>query len=258
MELVKNNIKLLSDMLTHYSPGVDQRLENNDIIQDLHRACLDMRPKMFKLAGELDEKSETLGEVLNLNDELTRVIDLYREVQKAQVAALAGGAQPKPASAAGLMGDFASLSVSNPATQHHSTGLDDDLLSDFTGGHKPAAAAAPVQAQPQSSWGAFAAPVPAPVQQQQQQPAPAANVSNGSADAAPQRQYSSRVMADVTGKNTRVSKICVAVRKRPLNRKEQGRNDTDVLTVSDQTRLTVHEPKFFSLSLSPSLSLACF
>ncbi|XP_073054509.1 kinesin-like protein KIN-13A [Primulina eburnea] len=40
-----------------------------------------------------------------------------------------------------------------------------------------------------------------------------------------------------------VAKIKVVVRKRPLNKKEIGRKEDDVVTVSDDVYLTVHEPK---------------
>ena len=33
LELVKNNAGLLVEMLTHYTPGVDPRLEDNEVIQ---------------------------------------------------------------------------------------------------------------------------------------------------------------------------------------------------------------------------------
>ncbi|XP_073136792.1 kinesin-like protein KIN-13A [Henckelia pumila] len=40
-----------------------------------------------------------------------------------------------------------------------------------------------------------------------------------------------------------VAKIKVVVRKRPLNKKEIGRKEDDVVTVTDDVYLTVHEPK---------------
>ncbi|KAK4372590.1 hypothetical protein RND71_007974 [Anisodus tanguticus] len=40
-----------------------------------------------------------------------------------------------------------------------------------------------------------------------------------------------------------VAKIKVVVRKRPLNKKEIARNEDDIVTVSDNDSLTVHEPK---------------
>ncbi len=40
------------------------------------------------------------------------------------------------------------------------------------------------------------------------------------------------------------SKICVAVRKRPLNQQEILRGDTDILEYINECTLNVHEPKF--------------
>lgn len=40
-----------------------------------------------------------------------------------------------------------------------------------------------------------------------------------------------------------VSQICVAVRKRPLNKKEVNKKEVDVITVPTRDRMVVHEPK---------------
>ena len=59
---------------------------------------------------------------------------------------------------------------------------------------------------------------------------------------------------------SRGSKICVSVRKRPINAKETENNESDVVEVSTDHSLTVHEPKF-SLSLSmiiPTLCISLF
>ena len=42
----------------------------------LRRSCQSMRPQMFKLAGDMNQKEDILGEVLIVNDDLTRVMDL--------------------------------------------------------------------------------------------------------------------------------------------------------------------------------------
>ncbi|KAJ9700015.1 hypothetical protein PVL29_005718 [Vitis rotundifolia] len=44
-------------------------------------------------------------------------------------------------------------------------------------------------------------------------------------------------------KENNVAKIKVVVRKRPLNKKELSRKEDDIVTVSDNAYLTVHEPK---------------
>lgn len=48
---------------------------------------------------------------------------------------------------------------------------------------------------------------------------------------------------ECTARETIVAKIKVVVRKRPLNKKEVSRKEDDVVTVSGDTYLTVHEPK---------------
>lgn len=37
--------------------------------------------------------------------------------------------------------------------------------------------------------------------------------------------------------------ICVCVRKRPMNKKEIAKRDTDVITIPNRDNVTVHEPK---------------
>ena len=58
---MQNNVHLLHEMLTHYSPGKDPRLEENEIIQDMFKACSEMQPKLHKLIAGMDEKAEGLG-----------------------------------------------------------------------------------------------------------------------------------------------------------------------------------------------------
>lgn len=49
--------------------------------------------------------------------------------------------------------------------------------------------------------------------------------------------------AAAAAKKKRQSKIIVAVRKRPLNPKEEGTQDTDILEVVNELQLIIHEPK---------------
>eukprot|EP00039_Didymoeca_costata_P033697 m.43705 g.43705 ORF g.43705 m.43705 type:complete len:554 (+) comp9998_c0_seq2:180-1841(+) len=95
LEVVKNNVKLLQDMLQHYSPQQDIPLEKNEVVQDLHKTCTEMRAKVFKIASNLEEGSEVLGESLAVNDDLTRVLDLYDSIKAQQPVQPQGGvAQP--------------------------------------------------------------------------------------------------------------------------------------------------------------------
>ncbi|KAL3626519.1 Kinesin-like protein KIN-13A [Castilleja foliolosa] len=48
---------------------------------------------------------------------------------------------------------------------------------------------------------------------------------------------------EISTRENNVAKIKVVVRKRPLNKKETARKEDDVVTVYDDSHLTVHEPK---------------
>jgi len=184
LDVVQNNAKLLTDMLQHYSPGVDPRLDSNEVVQDLYKSCLDMRPKMFKMASQLDEQDQTLGDVLAANDHLTRVLDLYdatkakepqnmpaapataamggsapamtaTRAQSADEAPLSlldldfGGAPSNPAPAANtgasLDATFGMLGMSNPTPATQPASAGNDLLG-LLSGPPPAATRAPMQA----------------------------------------------------------------------------------------------------------------
>ncbi|KAG8191165.1 hypothetical protein JTE90_016677 [Oedothorax gibbosus] len=79
LETVHNNASVLEDMLTHYRPG-ETSDEEKDLMKELYESCERLRPKLFRLAGELDEKDEGLGDILKANDELTVVINNYKRI----------------------------------------------------------------------------------------------------------------------------------------------------------------------------------
>ena len=45
-------------------------------------------------------------------------------------------------------------------------------------------------------------------------------------------------------------RITVCVRKRPLNKKELGKNEPDVVTIPTKDRLVIHQPQVTSPSLA--------
>ncbi|XP_013793382.2 ADP-ribosylation factor-binding protein GGA3-like, partial [Limulus polyphemus] len=59
LETVHNNAKVLSDMLHNYQ-SKETSAEENELMTELFDSCERLRPKLFKLAGELDEKDEDL------------------------------------------------------------------------------------------------------------------------------------------------------------------------------------------------------
>ncbi|RWS16509.1 ADP-ribosylation factor-binding protein GGA1-like isoform X3 [Dinothrombium tinctorium] len=77
LETVYNNARVLSDMLMHYIPGQTTR-EELELFKELYESCESLRPKLFRLAGEMEEKDPELQEILQANDELTKVINEYK------------------------------------------------------------------------------------------------------------------------------------------------------------------------------------
>lgn len=79
VETVKNNANVLADMLSCYKVG-ETSDEEKELMKELYESSLRLRPKLFRLAGEMDEKDEGLSDILKANDELTAVIAKYTEI----------------------------------------------------------------------------------------------------------------------------------------------------------------------------------
>lgn len=78
LETVSNNVRLLDDMLAKHCSDVTQ--SSLEIMHDLYESCLKMRPELFRLASRsAEDKDDSMAEILCASDELTRVIDLYKE-----------------------------------------------------------------------------------------------------------------------------------------------------------------------------------
>ncbi|TRY74797.1 hypothetical protein TCAL_07113 [Tigriopus californicus] len=77
--MVNNNSKLLNEMLDHFEKArsTPQELE---LLKDLQESCEKMQPKLFRLASDTDEDDETINEILQASDELSKVLDRYRMV----------------------------------------------------------------------------------------------------------------------------------------------------------------------------------
>ncbi|XP_035211139.1 ADP-ribosylation factor-binding protein GGA1-like [Stegodyphus dumicola] len=122
LETVHNNASVLADMLEHYKPG-EASEEEKDLMKELFESCERLRPKLFRLAGELDEKDEGLGEILKANDELTVVINNYKK--KMGVPSENGSSNTKEAS----LLDLGSPVQESQSAAANSSLLDDQLLA---------------------------------------------------------------------------------------------------------------------------------
>jgi ADP-ribosylation factor-binding protein GGA len=78
VETVHNNASLLSDMLTLYSP-TGTSAEEKDLMKELFESCERLRIRLFKLANDLSDNDPNMSRLFNANDELTKVINLYKE-----------------------------------------------------------------------------------------------------------------------------------------------------------------------------------
>uniref|UniRef100_G1KRM5 Uncharacterized protein n=1 Tax=Anolis carolinensis TaxID=28377 RepID=G1KRM5_ANOCA len=79
IEEVNNNVKLLTEMVTNYSKG-ETTESSEDLMKELYQRCERMRPMLFRLASDTEDNDEALAEILQANDNLTQVINLYKQV----------------------------------------------------------------------------------------------------------------------------------------------------------------------------------
>ncbi|CAJ1075815.1 ADP-ribosylation factor-binding protein GGA1-like [Xyrichtys novacula] len=81
---VKESVTLLTQLLQDYdSKSTNQ--SNHELIQDLYQRCEKMRPTLFRLASDTEDNDEALAEILQANDSLTHVINLYKQQVKGEI-----------------------------------------------------------------------------------------------------------------------------------------------------------------------------
>ncbi|NIG60948.1 ADP-ribosylation factor-binding protein GGA3 [Pontoporia blainvillei] len=84
LEEVNNNVKLLSEMLLHYSKE-DSSEADKELMKELSDRCESKRRTLFKLASETEDDDSSLGDILQASDNLSRVINSYKTVVEGQV-----------------------------------------------------------------------------------------------------------------------------------------------------------------------------
>ncbi|KFO93617.1 ADP-ribosylation factor-binding protein GGA1, partial [Buceros rhinoceros silvestris] len=83
IEEVNNNVRLLTEMVTNYSKG-ETTESNEDLMKELYQRCERMRPMLFRLASDTEDNDEALAEILQANDNLTQVINLYKQLVRGE------------------------------------------------------------------------------------------------------------------------------------------------------------------------------
>lgn len=140
---VKESVSLLSQLLEGYSKESCSQ-SNQELIKDLYQRCEKMRPTLFRLASDTEDSDEALADILQANDSLTQVINLYRQLVKGEqvtkdgitVSSQAGGSSSALVDLTGI-NISADSAPSNPETSSlqtltHNMGvslLDDELMS---------------------------------------------------------------------------------------------------------------------------------
>ncbi|XP_069510920.1 ADP-ribosylation factor-binding protein GGA3 isoform X2 [Ambystoma mexicanum] len=84
LEEVANNVKLLHEMLVHYS-NEDSSEADKELMKELLERCELKRLMLFKMASETEDNDDSLGDILQASDNLSRVINLYKKLIEGQV-----------------------------------------------------------------------------------------------------------------------------------------------------------------------------
>ncbi|XP_070778909.1 ADP-ribosylation factor-binding protein GGA1 isoform X2 [Enoplosus armatus] len=81
---VKESVTLLTQLLQDYDSTASNQ-SNAELLQDLYQRCEKMRPTLFRLASDTEDNDEALAEILQANDSLTHVINLYKQQVKGEI-----------------------------------------------------------------------------------------------------------------------------------------------------------------------------
>ncbi|MBN3315078.1 GGA1 protein, partial [Atractosteus spatula] len=145
IEEVNSNVRLLTDLLHGYSHDTTTP-SNEELIKELYQRCEKMRPTLFRLASDTEDNDEALAEILQANDNLTQVINMYKQVVKGEEVNGESTAMPKMTGSSSALLDLTGLDTSvttpsYPAFPNLSAGqpapppeaglslLDDELMS---------------------------------------------------------------------------------------------------------------------------------
>uniref|UniRef100_A0A8C7YDV0 Golgi associated, gamma adaptin ear containing, ARF binding protein 3b n=1 Tax=Oryzias sinensis TaxID=183150 RepID=A0A8C7YDV0_9TELE len=83
LEEVSINVKLLTEMLSHYDK--DNSSDSDKEIIKLYERCDKQRRAAFKMATEAEDHDTSLGDILQASDDLSRVINSYKKIVEGQV-----------------------------------------------------------------------------------------------------------------------------------------------------------------------------
>uniref|UniRef100_A0A8B9LXQ9 Golgi associated, gamma adaptin ear containing, ARF binding protein 3 n=1 Tax=Astyanax mexicanus TaxID=7994 RepID=A0A8B9LXQ9_ASTMX len=136
---VNNSVKLLNEMLQHFNKEQSTQ-EDKELLKDLHDDCDKLRTTVFKLATETEDDDSSLGEILQASDDLSRVINSYKNIVeghslRADTSASPASERTNNGSASEILIDLAGLDLQTPSPQHpplppaHIPPIPDDLFT---------------------------------------------------------------------------------------------------------------------------------
>ncbi|XP_006865268.1 PREDICTED: ADP-ribosylation factor-binding protein GGA1 isoform X2 [Chrysochloris asiatica] len=117
IEEVNNNVKLLTEMVMNHSQGGSASGSSEDLMKELYQRCERMRPTLFRLASDTEDNDEALAEILQANDNLTRVINLYKHLVQGEEVNGDATTGPIPGSSSALL-DLSGLDLPHASTTY--------------------------------------------------------------------------------------------------------------------------------------------
>lgn len=79
LEAVNNSVKLLNEMLAHFS-SEDSTDGDKELIRELYGDCDKLRQTVYQLVTESEDNDTSLGELLQASDDLSHVINSYKKI----------------------------------------------------------------------------------------------------------------------------------------------------------------------------------
>ncbi|XP_061685260.1 ADP-ribosylation factor-binding protein GGA3a isoform X2 [Syngnathoides biaculeatus] len=79
LEAVNNSVRLLNEMLAYFSPE-DSTESEKDLIRELYADCDKLRQSVCQLATETDDDDTNLGDILQANDDLSKVLQSCKKI----------------------------------------------------------------------------------------------------------------------------------------------------------------------------------
>uniref|UniRef100_A0AAQ5WVY7 Golgi associated, gamma adaptin ear containing, ARF binding protein 3a n=1 Tax=Amphiprion ocellaris TaxID=80972 RepID=A0AAQ5WVY7_AMPOC len=79
LEAVNNSVRLLNEMLAHFSPE-DSTDGDKELIRELYGDCDKLRQTVYQLVTESEDNDTSLGDLLQASDDLSHVINSYKKI----------------------------------------------------------------------------------------------------------------------------------------------------------------------------------